>query len=215
MERQKTKGRKAGLLVDVIMVGVIACTAIVGCAAPARTTGPAETTVTTVTTEAPETVPEATQLEPTATEAPVTLYDVPLSEELQLHIIQESEAHGIDPAVIIAMTWKESTYKVKAMGDKGNSLGLLQIQYKWHKERMERLGCHDLLDPFQNVTVGIDILAGLIARYDGDISMALMAYNAGSNGANAHWFSKGIYSNSYSEAILEKAATLETYQAHL
>lgn len=215
MERQKTKGRKAGLLVDVIMVSIIACTAIVGCTAPARTTGPAETTVTTEQTEVPETVHEATQLEPTATEAPVTLYDVPLSEELQLHIIQESEAHGVDPAVIIAMTWKESSYTVAAKGDGGNSLGLMQIQPKWHKERMDRLDCHDLLDPFQNVTVGIDILAGLMSKYDGNISMALMAYNAGAAGANRYWFSKGVYSNSYSKAVLEMAAELETYQAHI
>jgi soluble lytic murein transglycosylase-like protein len=145
----------------------------------------------------------------------VTLYDVPLSEELQLHIIQTSEAHDIDPAVVIAVAGVESSYKPAAKGDGGNSLGLMQIQPKWHKERMDRLDCHDLLDPFQNVTVGIDILAGLMSKYDGNISMALMAYNAGSTGANRYWFSKGIYSNDYSKAVLEMAAELETYQAHI
>lgn len=215
MERQKTKVRNAGLLVDVICVGLIACTALVACTTQPRTARPEETVTTTAQTETLETVHEATQLAPTATEAPVTLYDVPLSEELQLHIIQESEARGVDPAVIIAMTWKESSYKVTAKGDGGNSLGLLQIQPKWHKERMARLGCYDLLDPFQNVTVGIDILAGLMSKYDGNISMALMAYNAGSTGASRYWFSKGIYTNSYSKAVLEKAATLETYQAQI
>lgn len=207
MERQKRKGWKVILLVDVLMVGIIAGTAF-GAMITTRADAPAETTaptVATVTTEAPT---EA-QPETTAPEAPVTLYDVPLSEELQLHIIQTSEAHNIDPAVIIAVAWKESTYNADAVGDGGNSLGLMQIQPRWHKERMDRLNCQDLLDPFQNVTVGVDILAGLLDNYDGDISMALMAYNAGSTGAYSYWFSKGIYSNDYSRAVLNMAAQLE------
>ncbi len=211
MKRQETKGWKIRLAVDVICVSIIASTAIVGCTAPLTADSPEETVATTAQTEAPETVPAETQPETTATAASVTLYNVPLTEELQLHIIQESEAHGIDPAVIIAMAWKESRYDVTAKGDSGKSLGLLQIQPKWHKERMERLGCPDLLDPFQNVTVGVDILADLLDKYDGNISKALMAYNAGAAGANRYWFSKGIYSNSYSEGVLFVASELETY----
>lgn len=208
---KRLKSRKIVLLVDLLMAGVIACTAIVGCTAPLTADRAAETTVATEQIEAPETIPEETQPETTATEPPVVLYDVPLTEELQLHIIQESEAHGIDPAVIIAMAWRESRYKATAKGDSGKSLGLLQIQPKWHKARMERLDCPDLLDPFQNVTVGVDILADLLDKYDGNISKALMAYNAGAAGANRYWFSKGIYSNSYSEGVLFVASELETY----
>lgn len=210
MERQKRKGRKAGLLVEVFLVGVIAGTAIGVCAAAIHTAAQPETTVPTEQTEITATVTTEAPAETTATEAPVTLYDVPLAEELQLHIIQTSEAHDIDPAVVIGVIWKESSYRPATKGDGGDSLGLMQIQPKWHKERMDRLDCPDLLDPFQNVTVGIDILAGLIDKYDGNISMALMAYNAGVTGANRHWFSKGIYSNSYSKAVLDKAAELET-----
>ena len=43
----------------------------------------------------------------------------------------------------------------------------------------------------------------------GNISMALMAYNAGDSGANKHWFSKGIYTNKYSQKVMNYAATLE------
>lgn len=215
MERQKRKGQKAGLLVELLLVGAIVGTAIVGCTAPLRddspteTTEQTETTAATVQTEPAATVPPETQPETTATEAPAALYDAPLSEELQLHIIQTSEAYGIDPAVVIAVIWKESTYRADAVGDGGNSLGLMQIQPRWHGARMDRLDCPDLLDPFQNVTVGIDILAGHLDSYDGNISMALMAYNAGAGGANSYWFSQGIYSNDYSAAVLNKAAQLE------
>ena len=211
MERQKRKGWKVVLLVDVLMVGIIAGTAFGAMIANRATSQPDPTEQT----EATATVPTETQPETAATEAPATLYNVPLSEELQLHIIETSEAHGIDPTVVIAMAGVESSYRPTARGDGGNSLGLLQIQPKWHKERMGRLACTDLLDPFQNVTVGVDILAGLLDNYDGNISMALMAYNAGAGGANRYWFSKGVYSNDYSEAVLSKAALLETYPANI
>lgn len=112
------------------------------------------------------------------TEPAVVTYDVPLSEELQLHIIKVSEENGIEPSVIIAMAFRESGYNANAVGDNGNSVGLLQIQSKWHWKRMEDLGCTDLTDPYQNVTVGVDYLAELLDRY-GDIEKALTAYNRG------------------------------------
>ena len=60
-----------------------------------------------------------TALEPVVVKViaePVTLYDVPLDKELQLHIIQTCEEHRIDPAIVMAMwprrwwpTTKEAT----------------------------------------------------------------------------------------------------------
>lgn len=135
---------------------------------------------TTVETTEYITEPTETELPTTeATEPSIKLYDVPLEEELQLHIICEAEAHGIDPAIVMAMAYKESTYRTDAVGDGGKSFGLLQVQPRWHYERMQELGCTDLLDPYQNVTVAIDYLADQIARY-GDLAKGLTAYNAGS-----------------------------------
>ena len=114
-----------------------------------------------------------------ATEPSVALYDVPLEEMLQMHIINEANAHGIDPAIIMAMAYRESSYNANCIGDGGDSYGLLQIQPKWHSKRMQKLGCSDLLDPYQNVIVGIDYLCEQLARYDGHMGKALTAYNAG------------------------------------
>ena len=147
------------------------------------------------TVETTEYITEPTEAKlPTeaATEPAVALYDVPLDEELQLHIISEAEAHGIDPAIIFAMAWKESTYRANAMGDGGNSYGLLQIQKKWHKKRMEKLGCTDLLDPYQNVTVGVDYLAEQIKRYGGDLAKGLTAYNRGHYAGKVTKYAKSI-----------------------
>ena len=122
-------------------------------------TEPAETAVPT---EPLETAPLET--EPLETEPPVVLYDVPLDVELQLHIIEEADEHGIDPAIIMAMARKESTCRTDAIGDGGNSHGLLQIQPRWHSGRMSKLGCTDLFDPYQNVIVAVDYLCELLNR---------------------------------------------------
>lgn len=126
-------------------------------------------------------------------------YPVPLDAELQNYIIQICEKHHIDPALILAMIEHESNYEATATGDDGVAHGLMQIQPRWHQERIERLGCSNMYDPYENVTVGIDLMAELLREYEPE--MALMVYNAGATGAFTYWFSKQIYSNDYSRTV--------------
>ncbi len=42
------------------------------------------------------------------------------------------------------------------------------------------LGVKDPFDPQQNINAGAKMLAGLLAKYKGDVKLALSAYNAGS-----------------------------------
>lgn len=136
------------------------------------------------------------------------VYDVPLSADLQRHITETCEAKGIDPTIIFAMIERETNYDADAIGDGGESYGIMQIKAKYHYERMLDLNCTDLLDPYQNVTVGVDILCELLSKY-GDTEMALCAYNAGCGGAYEHYFSKGVYSSGYSRAVMERANELK------
>lgn len=145
-------------------------------------TAPAETEVATepVTEPTKLEIPTEAPTEP-ATEPPVTYYDVPLSEDLQSYIFRVCEERNIDPAIILVMIDRESDFREGLMGDNGDSYGLLQVQPKWHQPRMNKLGITDLLDPYQNVLVGIDYLDELLS-YGGkerSIEWALMAYNGG------------------------------------
>lgn len=119
------------------------------------------------------------------TEKMTEYFDVPLNEDLQDHIFELCEEAGINPEVVIAMIKAESNFKAETIGDRGNAFGLMQIWPKWHQGRMDRLGCTDLLDPYQNVTVGIDYLKELLGRGRG-MEWALMAYNAGWKCANEY-----------------------------
>lgn len=127
-------------------------------------------------------------------------FDVPLSNEVQERIFDQCEKHDLSPAVVVAMVERESKYNTYALGDDGRSFGLMQIQVKWHLQRMIDLNCTDLFDPCQNVTVGIDILAEQMDRYDGDIAKALTAYNRGS-------YSGTI--TEYATSVLEQAKKIE------
>lgn len=153
----------------------------------------------TATPTAEETIEDITVIETTEATEPVDLYDVPLEADLQLYIIDQAEAHGIEPAIVIAMAFKESSYRADAIGDGGNSLGLLQVQPRWHSERMEKLGCPNLLDPYQNVTVAVDYLCELLSRY-GSIDKALTAYNRGNYSGTV---------TQYAKTVLAKAEGLE------
>lgn len=161
------------------------------------TTTQATTDPTQVTTQVPTQVTEVTEAPETV--PPVILYDVPLSEDLQLHIISEAEKHGIDPAIIFAVCFRESSFDPSVIGDNGESFGLMQVQPKWNMELMQELGCQDLLDPFQNVTVGVVILAERLGWYGGNMEKALVAYNSG--------FYEGTVTQ-YARDVLAKAEEL-------
>lgn len=133
-------------------------------------------------------------------------FDVPLDEDLQTYIFELSEDIGIDPAIVIAIIEKESNYDISAVGDHGRSLGLMQIQFRWHTARMAELGCDNLLDARQNVCVGIDILADLLGESE-SIEWVLMAYNGGHAYAN-RLASEGRVSE-YANKIIEIANELE------
>lgn len=130
--------------------------------------------------------------------------DIPLPEEFQTYINKVAKSYEIDPVIVFSIIAKESDYDTTAIGDNGDSEGLMQVQRQHHEERMERLGCTDLFDPYKNVLVGVDYLSELLTKY-GDMEMALIAYNAGATGANKDYFSKGIYTNEYSQAVLEQS----------
>lgn len=115
----------------------------------------------------------------------VVYFDVPMSEALQDHIFEQCEAVGLEPEIVVAVIARESMYDSDAIGDGGRAFGLMQIHPRWHSERMKELGCTDLLNPFENVTVGIDILGELLESGGGSIEWALMAYNGGDSYADS------------------------------
>lgn len=142
-------------------------------------------------------------------EPEIDIYPVNLDADLQRYIIETCEEYTINPSIIIAMCFYESSFNVDAIGDNGAGMGLMGINPRWCWPEMEKLNCPDMRDPYQNVTVGIDIFAQKLAKYDWNTEMALMSYNAGDAGAHRLWFDKGIYSTTYSSNIMNMVWDLD------
>lgn len=127
-------------------------------------------------------------------------------EVAQVYLWCVCQETGVDYYMVLALIERESGYRWYATGDSGRSKGLMQIQERWHTERMEALGVEDLYNPYSNIRVGVNYLKELQDRYleSGGAHRVLMAYNMGASGARKLW-EDGTYSTAYSTQILKRA----------
>jgi soluble lytic murein transglycosylase-like protein len=102
--------------------------------------------------------------------------DVPTSgdHELDLVITRTGRDLGVDPRLIHAVIWQESKYKTEAESHVG-AQGLMQLM----PAAAKRFGCEDRNDIESNVKAGTKYLRVLLKRFDGNVTLALAAYNAG------------------------------------
>jgi len=90
-------------------------------------------------------------------------------------IVREAaERHRVDPALVRAVIETESGWNPAAKSRKG-AIGLMQMM----PTTAQRFGVNDAWSPQQNVDAGVRYLKVLLQRYDGNLDLALAAYNAG------------------------------------
>ena len=98
------------------------------------------------------------------------------AEEVFHPIITEvANEHDIDPDLIKAIIWAESSFNPKAVSKKG-AVGLMQLM----PSTARSLGVEDFMNPETNIDAGVRYFKQLIIQFDGDEKLALAAYNAGS-----------------------------------
>jgi hypothetical protein len=87
---------------------------------------------------------------------------------------EAAERHRMDPALVRAVIETESNWNPKAYSHKGAG-GLMQLI----PTTAQRYGAYDLFNPQQNIDAGVKHLKWLLERYNGNLDLALAAYNAG------------------------------------
>lgn len=89
-------------------------------------------------------------------------------------IVSAARLHDIHPALIIAVIQAESNFDPKARSYAG-AKGLMQI----NPPTQRYLRLKNVYDPVKNIEAGTRYLKELIEDFDGNIILALAAYNAG------------------------------------
>lgn len=92
-----------------------------------------------------------------------------------MFIIQTASDHQVDPALIKAIIMAESGYNTRAVSKKG-AKGLMQLMPRTARS----LGVEDIFNPHQNIAGGVQYFKQMVNRFNGDIKLALAAYNSGS-----------------------------------
>lgn len=90
-------------------------------------------------------------------------------------ITKASEKYNVPASLIKAVCKAESNFNAKAVSHCG-AKGVMQLMPATAKA----MGVKDAFDPEQNIMGGTKLLSQLLDQYDGNVTYALAAYNAGS-----------------------------------
>ena len=93
-----------------------------------------------------------------------------------MSIFQEAaQTYGVDVNLLTAIARQESNFTASATSSSG-AMGIMQLM----PATAQGLGVNDAYNPYENIMGGAKYISQLLSRYNGDVSLALAAYNAGS-----------------------------------
>ena len=114
---------------------------------------------------------------------------------------RSAAAHGLPVTLLMAVARGESNFDPRAKSS-ANAHGLMQILWPTTAKHLGFSRLEELYDPCRNVDAGTRYLKELLGRYDGDVHLALAAYNYGPQRipveggripSGANWYSGYIF----------------------
>ena len=109
---------------------------------------------------------------------------MPARSEVQRYapiIESAAKAHGVEAALVHAVITAESGYNPRAYS-KAGATGLMQLM----PATAARYGVRNIWDPVENIQGGVRYLKDLILMFNGNLELAVAAYNAGENAVIRH-----------------------------
>jgi soluble lytic murein transglycosylase-like protein len=115
-------------------------------------------------------------------------------------IEQACNKYKVDPDLVKAVIQAESAYNSKALSQAG-AIGLMQLM----PATALRFGVKKIHDPQENIHGGVQYLKFLLDRFNGDITLAVAAYNAGEGAVQRF---KGVPRYKETQNYVKKVLTL-------
>jgi soluble lytic murein transglycosylase-like protein len=99
--------------------------------------------------------------------------------ELQPIVYAAASTHLVAPDLVNGIIWVESRFQVRARSSQ-SACGLMQLMPRTGREVARNMGRrYDPFDPDFNIHAGTYYFARMLERYDGNMTLALAAYNIG------------------------------------
>lgn len=92
-----------------------------------------------------------------------------------------ARTYNLPTSLIAAIIKAESGFNPKAVSSRG-AIGLMQLGFSTRQEMKVK----NPFDPVQNILAGAKYLRQLLDRFDGDLHLAIAAYNAGPSAVERH-----------------------------
>ena len=127
-----------------------------------------------------------------------------VTPELAHVIANAATRHGIRREIAFGLVRTESGFSNKATSRVG-AIGLSQLMPRTARWLKPGTTVRQLRDPAHNVDIGFSYLRQLIDRYEGDVEMALLAYNRGPGTVDRIVRKGGDPDNGYAAAVLRDA----------
>lgn len=105
--------------------------------------------------------------------------------------------YKVDRNLIYGIIDVESSFRITAISDKG-ACGLMQLMPRtaWH------VGTFNIFDPKQNVYGGTQYIKGLLVQFNGNLKMAIVAYNWGPSAMKRRGPSYDAEMNNYYRKVI-------------
>ncbi|ABY93426.1 Lytic transglycosylase, catalytic [Thermoanaerobacter pseudethanolicus ATCC 33223] len=107
----------------------------------------------------------------------------------QNYVVYYAKEYGVDPYLVFAVIKVESNFKSNAISSK-NAIGLMQILPETGEWIAKKIGIKNysnnmLFEPKYNIQMGTWYLSYLLKNFNGNMQLAIAAYNGGSGNVDA------------------------------
>jgi soluble lytic murein transglycosylase-like protein len=135
-----------------------------------------------------------------------------ISRDLAQKIYDIALAEGIDPDLGFRLVRVESRFNPRARSPAG-ALGLAQLMPSTARTLDRSLRTEaQILDPTTNLRLGFSYLRRHLDRYDGDVRLALLAYNRGYHNVDRALRAGRDPENGYSRKVLGTSGSTSAYR---